>query len=198
MLSFRPFLTSPIIIFAIGLLLVVGCISAEPQPSINPSELLIGLSDMPADWYALSGNEPSDNYRQEAGAEIWFNVNNPKVLHVAAHRVYEYRNERRAEREFDRFLSSEFNSSSIASRTPWLTPAELPYSSLVADQYHFACHIGQINQVVTICEALGRYKNYIVIFHTHMVSEYMTFDDLESILLTIDDTMEENLASDGS
>jgi hypothetical protein len=198
MQNYRHYLIRTISFLVICLLSLTGCISAEPQPSINPSELLIDLSDMPADWYALSGNEPSDNYGQEAGAEIWFNVNNPNVLHVAAHRVYEYRNERRAEREFERLLSDEFNSSSIASRTPWQTPAELPYSSLVADQYHFACHVSQINQVVTICEALGKYKNYLVIFHTHIVSEYMTYDDLESILLTIDDTMEDYLSSNES
>jgi hypothetical protein len=198
MINNRHSLIRTISFLAICVFLATGCISADPQPKIDPTELLIDLSDMPADWYALSGNEPSDNYGQEAGAEIWFNVNNPKVLHVAAHRVYEYRDERRAEREFERFLSSEFNSSSITSRTPWQTPAELPYSSLVADQYHFACHVSQINQVVTICEALGKYKNYLVIFHTHIVSEYMTYDDLESILLTIDDTMEDYLSSNES
>ncbi len=184
------------IFFIIGLLLIVSCGVTDSQSEIDPFDLLIDLSDMPADWYVVSQGDLPDNYRQQGGAEIEFNVNNPQVLYVAAHRVYEYKNERQATREFEKQLPIRFNSNSIASRTPWQPPQELPYINTVADQFYFACHEGSINGVYTICQAMGQYENYLVVFHTYVVPKYMTYADIESILLIIDARMAEYLAND--
>lgn len=91
--------------------------------------------------------------------------------------------------EFKRVLPAEFNSGSIASLTPWEPPAELPYISPVAEQFHFACHLGKIKQTVQVCEALGQYENYLVRFHTHVGPGYMTYKDIETILMAIDEIM---------
>ncbi|HIE55424.1 MAG TPA: hypothetical protein EYP90_09635 [Chromatiaceae bacterium] len=184
------------VLFIIGLLLLVSCTATSSRPKIDPAKLLINLADMPADWYIVSQGDLPDNYRQQGGADIEFNVNNPQVLYVAAHRVYEYKNERQAAREFEKQLPHRFNSNSIASRTPWRPPQELPYISTVAEQFYFACHEGSINRISTICQAMGQYENYLVIFHTHVTPEYMTYADIESILLIIDARMAEYLAND--
>ncbi|MCZ7670529.1 MAG: hypothetical protein M5U34_26955 [Chloroflexi bacterium] len=135
-----------IILIIIGLLLsTVGCDSSSAQSEIDSSQSLITLSDMPSHWYITSQGALSDDIRQQGGAGIEFNVNDPRVLYVAAHRVYQYKNARQAEREFERQLPIEFNSSSIASKTPWQVPEQLPYLSSVADRFYFACHENSIN-----------------------------------------------------
>lgn len=177
-----------LVFFIIGLLLV-SCTTTTSQLEVDPSELLIGLTDMPDNWYVVSQGELPDNYRQQGGASIEFNVNNPQVLYVAAHRVYEYKSERQAAKEFEKQLPHRFNSSSIASYTSWQPPQELSYTSTVADQFYFACHKGSVNGIKTVCQAMGQYGNYLVVFHTYLVPEYMTYSDIESILQTIDARM---------
>jgi hypothetical protein len=138
---------------------------------------------MPENWYISSQSGLNeDDYRQQSGARIEFTVNNPQVLHIAAHQVYEYKSERQAAREFERQLPIRFNSSSIASKTPWETPEALPYSSTVADQYYFACHEGSIKGVKTLCVAFGQFDKYLVVFNTHLTPEYMSYNDIQSIL----------------
>jgi hypothetical protein len=172
------------------LLLFVGCGNVTSQSSIAPSQLLIELSDMPENWYVSSqGDLNDDDYRQQSGARIEFTVNNSQVVHIAAHQVYEYKNERQAAKEFERQLPIRFNSSSIASKTPWRTPEAWPYSSTVADQFYFACHEASINSVKTICVAFGQFDKYLVVFNTHLALEYMSYDDIQSILQEIDALM---------
>ncbi|NKQ35861.1 MAG: hypothetical protein HF973_09635 [Chloroflexi bacterium] len=183
------------VLFTIGLLLLVSCTATSSQPEIDPAKLLIDLSDMPAGWYVIRQGEAPDNYRQQRGARIGFNVNNPQVLYTAAHYVYQYKSGRQAAKEFKRLLPIEFNSNSIASYTPWQPPQELPYTSTVANQFYFACHKNSINGVSTICQAMGQYENYLIVFHTHLVPEYMTYTDIESILQTIDNRMATYLES---
>jgi hypothetical protein len=170
------------------LLLLAGCFST-PREDASLAELLIELADMPANWYVVSSGQAPDNMRQEAGVDIWFNGLTNEDLHVASHRVYRYRNQSQAAREFRRQLPIQFNSSSIASMTPWQPPSELPYMSQVADQYHFACHIAVIMDKKLICKAIGQYGRYLVIFHTHVVAGYMSYSDIEAILETIDSRM---------
>ncbi len=183
------------VLFIIGLLLLVSCTATSSQPEIDPAKLLIDLADMPADWYVVWQGEAPDNYRQQQGAYIEFNVNNPQVLYTAAHHDYQYKSERQAAKEFKRLLPIEFNSNSIASYTPWQPPQELPYTSAVANQFYFACHESSINGIRTVCQAMGQYGNYLVIFHTHVTPEYMTYADIEAILLIIDARMAEYLAN---
>ena len=151
---------------AVALVLMVACIPHQPQPGADLAKLLIDLSAMPEDWGITSTGEPPDNIRQHSGASIWFAARTPD-LRVAEHSVYRYKSERQAAKEFKRMLPAWFNSSSIASLTPWEPPAELPYISPVAEQFHLACHLNAIKQPAQICQALGQYENYLVVFHTH-------------------------------
>ena len=57
-----------LVFFIIGLLLVVSCTTTTSQLEVDPSELLIGLTDMPDNWYVVSQGELPDNYRQQGGA----------------------------------------------------------------------------------------------------------------------------------
>jgi hypothetical protein len=174
------------------LLAIIACSNTGPAYEIEPAQLLIDLSIMPSDWYVVSKGDPVDNIRQVDGAAIWFNGNTTQDLIVASHRVYRYRNVSRAAKEFERQITIEFNSSSVASSSPWQPPTQLPYVSPVADDFYFACHISAISGKTT-CQFMGVYRNYLVIFHTHIVPNYMEYDDLKIILETIDERMSEHL-----
>jgi hypothetical protein len=147
---------------------------------------------MPEGWGITSTGDAPENNRQHSGASIWFAARTPD-LRVAAHHVDRYKSERQAAKEFERMLPAWFNGSSIASLTPWEPPAELSYISPVAEQFHFACHLSAIKQPAQICQALGQYGNYLVDFHTHMSADHMTFEDLETILVAIDQLMADEL-----
>jgi hypothetical protein len=174
------------------LLALMSCNSTR-QADIIPDSLLIDLAAMPPNWYVVrTSNDPIQEYfNYESGANIWFNGDTNQDLFVAAHHVYELRSEKQAARTFERQLRIQFNSSSVASETPWQTPPELPYTSNVADQFHFACHISNINGLSEICKAVGQYDKYLVIFHIHVSPNYMTYTDIKSILETIDAYMAE-------
>lgn len=183
-------------------ILLISC-NSDSQSNIEPSDLLIDLSTMPSNWYMVSTSQepPSDYFHYESGADIWFNGNTNKDLIVAAHRVYQLKSESRAAKAFEHLLSVEFNNQSAVSVTPWKTPSELPYHSAVADRFHFACHIADMNGKSEICEAIGQYDNYLVIFHTHITPGYMTYQDLSTILKSIDERMANyvttNISEDG-
>lgn len=170
-----------------AVLLVVGCTSI-PHADIKPNDLLIDLSILPSKWHTVSSSsDPPDEYfGYESGADIWFNGITNEDLIVAAHYVYRFSSERRAANIYQRQVPVWFNSSSVASATPWRAPKELSYQSVIADQYYFACHISSINSRKEICQAMGQYDNFLVIFHTHVIPEYMTYADIESILEAID------------
>ena len=174
------------------LLALMSCNSTR-QADIVPDSLLIDLAAMPPNWYvqSTSNNPIKEYFNYESGADIWFNGDTNQDLLVAAHYVYELRSENQAARIFERQLSVRFNSSSIAVDIPWHIPPELPYMSEVAEQFHFACYTSNINGLSEICEAMGQYDKYLVIFHTHVSPNYMTYADIESILETIDAHMAE-------
>ena len=178
------------------ILLVVGCTSI-PHADVKPNDLLIDLSILPSKWYTVSSSsDPPDEYfGYESGADIWFNGKTNEDLIVAAHYVYRFSSERRAANIYERQLPVWFNSRSVASATPWHAPEELSYQSVIADQYHFACHVSDIGYT-EICQAMGQYDNFLVIFHTHVTPEYMTYADIESILEAIDAHMATHLTRD--
>jgi hypothetical protein len=174
------------------LLVLMGC-NSTIQPDIALDSLLIDLSAMPPDWYIASTNNRAfeEDFNYERTADI--SLTNPTYL-GGGHAVFQFRSERQAARIFERQLRREFNSSSVASETPWQIPPELPYTSEVADQFHFACHISNINGLSEICKMMGQYDNYLVILSIHMTPDYMTYADLEKVLEAVDKKMADALA----
>jgi hypothetical protein len=143
-------------------------------------------------WGITSQGDPPERGRQQSGAFVQFAARTSE-LYVAAHTVYQYKNEQEAAKDFKRMLPSEFNSNSITSLTSWQPPPELVYASPVADQFLFACHESKVKQTRRICKALGQYANYVVLFHVHMFEECMTFKELEAVLISIDERIVEQL-----
>jgi len=174
------------------LLALMGC-NSTIQPDIALDSLLIDLSVMPPDWYVASMNNHAyeEDFNYERTADNSFS--NPGYA-GGGQNVFQFRSERQAARIFEGQLRREFNSSSVASETPWQIPPELPYTSKVADQFHFACHISNINGLSEICKMMGQYDKYLVILSMHMTPDYMTYADLEKILEAVDKKIADALA----
>jgi hypothetical protein len=156
-------------------------------------DLLVDVSAFPGDWRVASPPAPYPHYDgaityQREDIFIGFKANSPTLL-VAGHLVYRFGASWKADAAYSEQLPVQFNSNSAASLTPWETPDQLPYESGVAERFHFACHVSGVGTPATVCLAMGQYQEYLVLFHTVMDSEYMTFADLERILVAVDERM---------
>lgn len=76
--------------------------------------------------------------------------------------------------------------------TEWTLPAELTYHSQIADQFRLGCSTHSASGVQR-CQFIGQYNVYLVVFHTYMSSDLMTYEDFEHILQDIDRRMAECL-----
>jgi hypothetical protein len=70
---------------------------------------------------------------------------------------------------------------------PWEIPAELTYSSRIAQQYRVAC--GKVGQEYQ-CRMIGQYEEYYVFFFAYITDNGVTFDILNDLLEKIDARME--------
>jgi hypothetical protein len=169
-----------------------------PQRHFGIEELLIDVSAFPADWHVDGPPAPEPHYDgaityQKEDIQIGFKADSP--VHIAAGQVvYRFSARWKAAAAYSGQLRVLF-ANSAAAVTPWETPEELPYESAVADQFHFACHRTTLGPN-TVCAALGQYEEYLVDFHTIMDTEYMTFADLERILVAVDERMALYLGKD--
>jgi hypothetical protein len=171
-----------------------------PERAFEIEDLLVDVSDFPANWYVNAPPAPMPHCdgaitTQKEDIHIGFRAKSP--THIAAGQtVYRFGARWLAAAEYSDRLPIEFNSNSVASLTPWETPPELPYRSPVADQFHFACHVNAVLTPQTVCAAMGQYEEYLLISHSIMDPEYMTFADLERILVAIDERMALYLGKD--
>jgi hypothetical protein len=124
---------------------------------------------------------------------IGFTADSP-IRIGAGHTVYRFSARWKAAAAYSEQLPVNF-ANSAAAVTPWEAPEDLPYESAVADQFHFACHRTTLGPN-TVCQAMGQYEEYLVVFHTHIAPDYMTYADLGQILIAIDERMAFYLGKD--
>jgi hypothetical protein len=166
---------------------------SAPERDFEIEELLVDVSSFPAHWYVVSPPAPYPHYdgamtTQAEDIYTGFKADSSTLL-VAGQLVYRFGASWKAAAAYREQLPVEFNNNSVASLTPWEIPRELPYESEVADQFHLACHVNGIGTPATVCEAMAQYEEYLVVFHTVVDSEYMTYAELERILVAIDERM---------
>jgi hypothetical protein len=176
-------------------LLAIHCFNGVPERSFTTTDLLIDSSVFPVGWQvSAAAASPTERLGQIGGSQIEFRASVP-ILVGAIQSVFRFRSSASAASRFDRMQASWFNSNSVFSITPWELPSQLPYYSAVADKSRFACHDTEVGGRATVCQFIGQYDEYIVVFHTVMTPEdmqpqsYMTFANLECILEAIDERM---------
>jgi hypothetical protein len=178
------------LLFLLGLLLVLSaCSENAPLRDFSIEDLLIDPSEFPSSWRLVAVGIPPDQEERWASEANGFSLDTGlPELTGADLSIYRYKSIRSASSAYDKWEPRDFNSSSIAAQTSWEAPPELPYESPTADKSRFACHISSITKT-TICQFMGQYEEFLVVFFTGFDGEHMTYADLEHILQAIDTRM---------
>jgi hypothetical protein len=154
------------------------------EAEIHPINLLVSLDDFPKGWQERGIPEPEpDKFELDWGEEnifVRFQPNDKQGF--ATHYIFKFRN--KAASNYGLFRIKQQGFLFPASRKP---PEGWKYRSLSADDWSFGCTDEKV------CTAIGRYDEFISVFITSIDPNYMTLDDLESVLETIDEKISENL-----
>ncbi len=162
-------------------------------PPVELSSLLLDADDFPSDRWVDGKTGSSTEYLAASDARFGDYHVIPLTLPDGAYQlILWYRNtdlaERRYAAERQRFF---FDSSNLIS--PWQTPEVLDYHSATADEFQLACAKIKCHSCLdgefTACGAIARYGAFVSMFNVWMSPEYMTHDQLETMLRTIDERM---------
>jgi hypothetical protein len=193
----------------VGFMLVVAnsilsCLGFEvttgyPPPAFPNEELLLDESVFPEGWSAYEGTyNPRERLPADQIGRTYVRHDCPRSR-LASHSVYRFfEGENSAIGGYQQYIPIWF--APEENWEAWAVPAELPYRSPVADEYRFNC-CGPEGSGAWVCQAVGRYNEYVVRFHVHMDSEpeypqCMSYTDLEKILIAIDERMAFYLGKD--
>lgn len=159
-----------------------------PQPSIK--DLLVEDDAVPEAWYIFDREEE----KVQGGPRHSVTISrgfSPKedVPGIAFQEAYYFSTIVKAERAFSEWRETHFRPASpdavAQPRTDWEVPTTIAVDSL-ADEYYLACNIHVISQ----CEILMRYRNYVIVFYAHRWTEDypsgMTDSEIEQMLIGID------------
>jgi len=178
------------LLIAVALLLgtpgCCGVITCVPPPAAPcPIEtLLVNEAVFPEGW-EQQGVPDSRGAPASFGVErIGIDFSTP-TRGVAVQHVYRAFNTRAAAAGYRDFMS---DFSVREEETEWTLPTELTYRSQVADQFRLGCST-HCPSGVQRCQFIGQYGPYVVVFHTYMSSDMMTYGDFERILQDIDRRM---------
>lgn len=173
---------SMVITFAATSLLLFSCVPKKPAPerAFTTMDLLISPSDMPTGWKIIRGpGELKDYFSTRDSSWIAFAVSliGPPGPDGAVHRVYRYRSANSAREVYEGL---------IRPGIPGKTPVSWTYRSPVADSSHFACYDYEGREPYPVCEYAARYEEYVVVFHSWLIPDYMSLQDMERVIKVID------------
>lgn len=163
-------------------------------PPVPTSDLMLDISAFPENWW--SSGAPADfivrlHGERECVQAQFFPEGSDRRIYGAYHRVFRYRNEVDALYIYYLdFYGGEFLPWHMV--TQWAVPEEWSYESPVADRLKFACgevDMSPLGPPRWECEAVAQYDEYVSVFHTELDPDYMTLQDVERILVSIDERM---------
>jgi hypothetical protein len=158
---------------------------------VATEDLLIDVSTFPRGWYNPFDAEPipEREYGEQESLYVGFaHEGLPPYTVGASHTVYRYRNELDAAILY----TLEFSEKRFANHymiTPWAVPEGWSHESTVAQRFKFAC--GEVDSVPpeSVCEGVAQYDEYISVFTAELSGQYMTLEQMRSILVAIDERM---------
>jgi hypothetical protein len=173
-----------LVISILGAVTLVACGSREVPPIEG---LLIDETAFPSGW-TISQSGPSPSAPALWGgksyidsAELTFSA----AGGVAIQRIFRFEKYSEAAIEFQNSKSWDFPEAEHISE--WTVPSDLNYRG-TADEYYYACsYLGNLSW--PNCVFIARYGEYFLHFKTPLLPGYMTIQDFEAILLSIDSKM---------
>jgi hypothetical protein len=173
-----------------GQLLWAGCIWWECAPSRSFDVLDLGLSAdlFPANAVEhpihLSDDDDPTTRRSSFQSFYWDGGNA-----IAIYSVDTYASNRSAQKNFELHKNS-FFSDWGDTKILWSRPEELTYTSPLADNFFVAC--GTLIRNDYRCAMIARYQEFVV-FSNATISEDMTYEDFQTIVIEIDEKISEYL-----
>ena len=161
-----------------------ACLAGQraPEREFATESLLMDESMFPEGW----GNGPiiptADSHSSFEHPSI--DIYGPGG--VAVHEIYRYEFVNAARREYKRQLDVWFPDTPLYDE--WRPREDLRATLAFADEDYVACasHGRPLGEKVRNCGMLARYHEYVVRFSTQVVPPHLTFEDLGTILQSID------------
>jgi len=175
-------LATRLLTFMVLLLPACGFLEpAAPERAFKATDLLIGVEDMPPGY---SSYEPFSS-REFSCAEC-ASIQFPKAEagSVATMDVFRYLREGAAQRMFNEII---LVAPYQYPETPWV------YQSVVADRSYFGCFEWAEDESAPVCEWVGQYGEYVVVFRTLIGPDGMSLDDMENVIWAIDQRLADHL-----
>ncbi len=165
--------------------------SCQPDPKPNPptQDLLLPIEALPSSW-EISGSPrpmgPAIGFGDEDDTYVSFKLKSDKYS-ISYQFMLHYPNVNQAEKGYLDLQRSHFNDNSIAVNVPWQTPAELSYTSIHADQFRTACTINNIAGEKQVCQVMGRYGQYVLIFHSVIRQDTVSLSEFNNVVQFLDE-----------
>lgn len=189
-----------ILILVCAVLALLVALYGLPKQRAHPVDmydLLVDTSVFPPGWRVEiePRHPPPGKHIRKETESVYVQFVDKDSSIQAVHLVCRYRNNLQA--SISMFAEDEFPNRD-QTLTPWSAPEEWTYESPIAKRFEFACAELDILGVGRLqsCKAIAQYDEYVSVFRTHMSPEYMTLEDLESILKTIDERMVQYLTEE--
>jgi len=164
-------------------LIVSSCTTVEtPTPMVRDFpiiDLLIGLSDMPKGWSVKIQPEQFREVGALDAAQIAFVSSSEEPRNGASIGIYNYATTEEAIRVFDRHYKTRVYGDIPAT---WNNPL------VSANQYKVGCY-NREGQEPYVCTWAAQYQEFVVLFDTWIIPEYMSFEDFEKVVIAIDNRM---------
>lgn len=178
-------------VWASIMITLLFCTSCSPTstPPVKTVELILPESALPGAWsyvYAPRPMGPSTGYGgTENDTYVPFGKDGNST-HSAYHFMMYFGNEKVAADEYENLVSSRFSNGRLGVGSPWTTPDEISFRSVVAEQYRVACSINTVAGRRLVCLVIARYGSYISMFHAAILPTTMSVSDFNDVSRKLD------------
>jgi len=168
-----------VLLFSVALLISACRVNQTPTPIIRNFDivdLLINARDLPNGWQQKGEPERFQEVGAIDAAEVSFFADIDKVRNGSSLGIYNYGTSEEAERVYKRMYEL-----GVYGDLPpgWDNP------QFFASQYKVGCYNWEGREPYA-CTWVARYQEFIMQFNTWIIPGFMSFDDVESVVIAID------------
>jgi hypothetical protein len=155
---------------------ILGVFIPAPKRNFTPTDLLIGLNDMPSGWSVFFGPEKvGDNSRSSDSSEIAFSSGRQLDRWDFKQSVFRYSSIEGAKLDYSEAITFP-GETNIKGWT---------FSSSIADEQKISCFTYS-NSVVPVCTWEARYQEFVVEVIAWIYPGYLSIEEMQNLVETID------------
>lgn len=179
-----------------SLLFLFAC-TPKVKRAFTPADLIVPIDYFPLHWEMAGKGKPSP-----MGSDLGFGDKDDRYVNyklindkfnLSSHYVMQFDSAEEATDWYREEFSYHFNDNSIAVDAPWRTPAAATFESVLADQFFLGCTINNVVRPKQVCQFIGQYEEFVILFWAIIRSDTMSVAEFEKIVEGIDTIMYEHL-----